>query len=92
MYDTASEQAKVILRYLGAHLLSHVFYDADVVRCVSSRKVVGVHLFLDILPHDVVGISMPEEHPAEYFDYLQFFVTRETVERVTECQALEAPK
>lgn len=50
MYDTASEQAKVILRYLGAHLLSHVFYDADVVRCVSSRKVVGVHLFLDILP------------------------------------------
>ena len=49
-------------------------------------------LLLDMLPPELAAISMPEERAAEYLDYRQFFIAWETLERVAECQALEAPQ
>ena len=49
-------------------------------------------LLLDMLPPELAAISSPEERAAEYLDYRQFFIAWETLERVTECQALEAPQ
>ena len=48
-------------------------------------------LLLDMLPPDLAAIGTPEERAAEYLDYRQFFIAWETLERVAECQALEAP-
>ncbi len=45
-----------------------------------------------MLPPELAAISTPEERAAEYLDYRQFFIAWETLERVTECQALEAPQ
>ena len=49
-------------------------------------------LLLDMLPPELAAINTPEERSAEYLDYRHFFIAWETVERVTECQALEAPQ
>ena len=49
-------------------------------------------LLLDMLPPELAAISTPEERAAEYLDYRQFFIAWETLERVTECQTLEAPQ
>jgi hypothetical protein len=49
-------------------------------------------LLLDMLPPELAAIGTPEERAAEYLDYRQFFIAWETLERVTECQALEAPQ
>ena len=49
-------------------------------------------LLLDMLPPELAAISTPEERSAEYLDYRHFFIAWETVERVMECQALEAPQ
>jgi nuclear pore complex protein Nup107 len=49
-------------------------------------------LLLDMLPPELAAISTPEERAAEYLDYRQFFIAWETVERVLECQTLEAPQ
>jgi nuclear pore complex protein Nup107 len=60
---------------------------------VLARGRVNVaHLLLDMLPPELAAISTPEERAAEYLDYRQFFIAWETLERVTECQALEAPQ
>jgi nuclear pore complex protein Nup107 len=45
-----------------------------------------------MLPPELAAIGTPEERAAEYLDYRQFFIAWETLERVTECQALEAPQ
>src|SRR5258708_34156500 len=45
-----------------------------------------------MLPPELGAITAPEEGGAEYLDYRQFFIAWETLERVTECQALEAPQ
>jgi nuclear pore complex protein Nup107 len=74
-YDTALEQANVILRYL-----------------LSRGRVNVARLLLDMLPPELAAIGTPEERAAEYLDYRQFFIAWETLERVTECQALEAPQ
>lgn len=49
-------------------------------------------LLLDMLPPELAAITTPEERAAEYLDYRQFFIAWETVERVMECQTLEAPQ
>lgn len=49
-------------------------------------------LLLDLLPPELAAIGVPEERAAEYLDYRQFFIAWETLERVTECQTLEAPQ
>jgi len=49
-------------------------------------------LLLDMLPPELATITTPEERAAEYLDYRQFFIAWETLERATECQALEAPQ
>lgn len=60
---------------------------------VLARGRVNVaRLLLDLLPPELAAISAPEERVAEYLDYRQFFIAWETLERVTECQALEAPQ
>lgn len=60
---------------------------------VLARGRVNVaRLLLDMLPPELAAISTPEERAAEYLDYRQFFIAWETLERVTECQALEAPQ
>ncbi|KAH9989542.1 107-domain-containing protein [Russula vinacea] len=74
-YDTALEQANVILRYL-----------------LARGRVNVARLLLDMLPPELAAISTPEERAAEYLDYRQFFIAWETVERVIECQTLEAPQ
>ncbi|KAH9976532.1 nuclear pore protein 84/107 [Russula compacta] len=72
-YDTALEQANVILRYL-----------------LARGKVNVARLLLDMLPPELAAIGTPEERVAEYLDYRQFFIAWETLERMTECRALEA--
>jgi nuclear pore complex protein Nup107 len=47
-------------------------------------------VLLDLLPPELAAISTPEERAAEYLDYRQFFIAWETLERVKECQTLEA--
>ncbi|KAN0138564.1 Nuclear pore protein 84/107 [Lactarius tabidus] len=74
-YDTALEQANVILRYL-----------------LARGRVDVARLLLDLLPPELAAISTPEERAAEYLDYRQFFIAWETLERVAECQSLEAPQ
>jgi len=74
-YDTALEQANVILRYL-----------------LARGRVNVARLLLDMLPPELAAIGTPEERAAEYMDYRQFFIAWETLERVTECQTLEAPQ
>lgn len=49
-------------------------------------------LLLDLLPPELAAISTPEERAAEYLDYRQFFIAWETLERVAECQSLQAPQ
>jgi len=49
-------------------------------------------MLLDMLPPELAAIGTPEERAAEYMDYRQFFIAWGTLERVTECQALEAPQ
>jgi nuclear pore complex protein Nup107 len=46
-------------------------------------------LLLEMLPPELAAIDTPEERAAEYMDYRQFFIAWETLERATECQALE---
>jgi len=60
---------------------------------VLARGRVNVaRLLLDMLPPELAAIGTPEERAAEYLDYRQFFIAWETLERVTECQALEVPQ
>jgi nuclear pore complex protein Nup107 len=97
-YDTALEQANVILRYLlCAYLLSCLLLPCFTVLMffyvVLARGRVNVaRLLLDMLPPELAAISTPEERAAEYLDYRQFFIAWQTLERVTVCQALEAPQ
>ena len=95
-YDTALEQANVILRYLlgtriSPHLPSHV---ANTQSCwgIARGRVDVARLLLDLLPPELAAISTPEERAAEYLDYRQFFIAWETLERVAECQSLQAPQ
>ena len=59
---------------------------------LARGRVNVARLLLDMLPPELAAIGMPEERAAEYLDYRQFFIAWETLERVTECQALEAPQ
>lgn len=95
-YDTALEQANVILRYLlgtriSPHLPSHV---AKLIRVggIARGRVDVARLLLDLLPPELAAISTPEERAAEYLDYRQFFIAWETLERVAEYQSLQAPQ
>jgi nuclear pore complex protein Nup107 len=45
-----------------------------------------------MLPPELAAIDTPEERAAEYLDYRQLFIAWETLERATECLALEAPQ
>ena len=49
-------------------------------------------LLLDVLPPELATITTPEDRPAGYLDYRQFFLAWETPKRATECQALEVPQ
>ncbi|THU96793.1 hypothetical protein K435DRAFT_754578 [Dendrothele bispora CBS 962.96] len=46
---------------------------------------------LSMLPPELSSISEPEEQATEFLHYRQFFTIWETLERITECQALEVP-
>ncbi|KAI0259467.1 nuclear pore protein 84/107 [Gloeopeniophorella convolvens] len=74
-YDTALEQANVILRYL-----------------LANGRVNVARLLLNMLPPELAAIGTPPERATEYMDYRQFFIVWETLERVAECQTLEAPQ
>jgi nuclear pore complex protein Nup107 len=58
----------------------------------ARGRVNAARLLLDLLPPELTAISTPEDRAAEYLDYRQFFIAWETLERVKECQALEAPQ
>ncbi|KAH9971849.1 nuclear pore protein 84/107 [Lactifluus volemus] len=62
-----------------------------ILRYLLARGRVNVaRVLLDLLPPELAAISTPEERAAEYLDYRQFFIAWETLERVKECQTLEA--
>jgi nuclear pore complex protein Nup107 len=90
--DTALEQANVILRYLlGTYSQRLSFLVSLAYPFGTARGRVNVaRLLLDLLPPELAVISTPEERAAEYLDYRQFFIAWETLERVKECQTLEA--
>ena len=48
-------------------------------------------MLLDMLPAELSSIREPEEFATEHLHYRQFFVVWESLARVVECQALEAP-
>ena len=48
-------------------------------------------MLLDMLPAELSSIREPEELATEHLHYRQFFVVWESLARVVECQALEAP-
>ena len=48
-------------------------------------------LLLDMLPPELAAISTPGERATEYLDYRQLVIGWETLDRVTECRALETP-
>ncbi|KAI0773023.1 nuclear pore protein 84/107 [Trametes elegans] len=76
-YDTALEQANVILRYfLG--------------RCHGRVQV--AKLVLEMLPPDLGSLHDPEEEATEYMHYRQFFGVWEALARVVECEVLEQPQ
>jgi nuclear pore complex protein Nup107 len=91
-YDTALEQANVILRYF----LGWVPF-TFLLCCLLNRHVTGagrVHLaltLLGMLPPELATIGDPEERATEYLHYRQFFTIWETLEQVVECQAKEVP-
>jgi nuclear pore complex protein Nup107 len=92
-YDTALEQANVILRYLLGTHLPPLFFGSLVYSCCTARGKVNVaRLLLDMLPPELATISTPGERAAEYLGYRQFFIAWETLEHVVECQTLEAPQ
>jgi nuclear pore complex protein Nup107 len=64
----------------------------SVVLGTARGRVDVARLLLDLLPPELAAISTPEERAAEYLDYRQFFIAWETLERVAECQSLEAPQ
>ena len=45
---------------------------------------------LDMLPAELASIRKPEQLATEYLHYRQFFTIWTTLERIVECQALEA--
>lgn len=74
-YETALEQANVILRYF-----------------LASGRASFAKSLLDVLPPDLGRIRQPEDLATEYLHYRQFFTVWESLARVVECQALEAPQ
>ncbi|KAF8553085.1 hypothetical protein OG21DRAFT_1589517 [Imleria badia] len=72
-YDTALEQATVILRYF-----------------LGSGRVALARGLLDMLPRELASIDEPEERATEYLHYRQFFNVWGLLDRVVECQSLEA--
>ncbi|KAG8215686.1 nuclear pore complex protein [Butyriboletus roseoflavus] len=72
-YDTALEQATVILRYF-----------------LGSGRVALARGLLDMLPRELASINEPEERATEYLHYGQFFNVWGLLDRVVECQSLEA--
>lgn len=45
---------------------------------------------LDLLPRELASIDEPEERATEYLHYRQFFSVWGLLDRVVECQSLEA--
>ncbi|KAF8884657.1 nuclear pore protein 84/107 [Infundibulicybe gibba] len=72
-YNTALEQANVILRYF-----------------LGAGRVQVAQKLLEMLPPEIGSIAEPEERATEYLHYRQFFMIMETLDRVVECQSLEA--
>ncbi|KAK7060258.1 Nucleoporin nup84 [Paramarasmius palmivorus] len=75
-YDKALEQANHILRYF-----------------LASGRIQLARELLSMLPPELASITTDdlEVQATEYLHYRQFFTIWETLERVVECQALEAP-
>ena len=47
---------------------------------------------LSLLPPELGSIREPDVQATEYMHYRQFFMVWESLDRVVECQALEAPQ
>ena len=76
-YDTALEQADVILRYLlGARLLRFSGGVCDCLLASSVFKLVegSTWRVFSSIPPELAGINTPEERVAEYLDYRQIFI------------------
>ncbi|KAK7436197.1 Nucleoporin nup84 [Stygiomarasmius scandens] len=56
----------------------------------SGRVQLGQKL-LSMLPPELSSIPEPDEQATEFLHYRQFFDIWETLERITQCQALEVP-
>ena len=94
-YNTALEQANVILRYFLGKLFTPLCY-LSIPKTTKpippgTGRVQAAQTLLDVLPPELAGISEPEERATEYLHYRQFFVIWETVERVVDCQSQHVP-
>jgi nuclear pore complex protein Nup107 len=95
-YNTALEQANVILRYfLGKHCATRKI--SQVTKrprsfLVASGRVLVARSLLGMLPPELMTISEPDESATEYLHYRQFFDIWETIDRVVDCQSLEVQK
>ncbi|KAI0067354.1 hypothetical protein BV25DRAFT_1877263 [Artomyces pyxidatus] len=59
---------------------------------LACGRVHVARLLLDMLPAELASINEPEEFATEYLHLRQFFVIWDILDRVVECQALEAPQ
>ncbi|EPS94050.1 hypothetical protein FOMPIDRAFT_1044042 [Fomitopsis schrenkii] len=58
---------------------------------LGCGRVQVAKMLLDVLPAELSSIREPGEFATEHLHYRQFFVVWESLARVVECQALEAP-
>jgi len=92
-YNTALEQANVILRYfLGKFFCPpYLSIPKTTKPFPGTGRVQAAQSLLDVLPPELAGIPEPEERATEYLHYRQFFVIWETVERVVDCHSQHVP-
>jgi nuclear pore complex protein Nup107 len=88
-YDTALEQANIILRYFLGTYTSSISNKTKVNNSnTASGRVRLAQRLLEMVPSDLASISEPEDRATEYLHYRQFFVIWEILEDVVECQAV----
>ena len=95
-FDTALEQANVILRYFLGKPYSFFLLNSYQVLLICNRNSAAGRIqlaqsLLELLPIELGSIPEPEEKATEYLHYRQFFTVWDVLESVVECQSQDVP-
>lgn len=91
-YDTALEQANVILRYFLGAFVCRNYQKRCSLSLTASGKIHVAKVLLGMLPRELASMQDPEERATEYLHYRQFFIAWDALMRVAECRTLENPQ